>query len=63
LPLCEQERVIVAAGVALPGLPAVILRAILHHEIAAKVHHSITAKLHRLVETPSGYVCEQMAFL
>ena len=41
----------------------VILRAILHHEIAAKVHQHIAAKVHRLADWLSGYACKQMAFL
>jgi hypothetical protein len=42
------------AGLAGGKLPvdgrAVILRAILHHEMAAKLHHAITAKQHRLAD-------------
>jgi hypothetical protein len=34
--------------------PGVILRAILHHEIAAKVHHPVAAKLHRLIDCQRG---------
>jgi hypothetical protein len=44
----------------------VILRAILHHEIAANLHHPIAAKVHRLADWLSGDACqqrEQLAFL